>query len=98
MKKKIFKHITAILKSVCFDLLDDIVNKYNSTVHRTTKMKPIKVTTDSYAEYNEVSNEKDPKFKVSDRVRISKHKNIFVKGYTQNWLDEVFVISKIKNY
>ena len=89
--------MAAILKGVCFDLLDDIVNKYNSTVHRTTKIKPINVTTDSYAEYNEVSNEKDPKFKVSDRVRISKYKNIFVKGYTQNWSDEVFVISKIKN-
>ena len=46
-------------------------------------MKPIKVTSDSYAEYNEDSNEKDPKFKVGDRVRISKYKNIFAKGYTK---------------
>ena len=59
-------------------------------------MKPIDVTTDSYAEYNEDSNEKDPKFKVGDHVRISKYKNIFAKGYIPNWL-EVFVASKIKN-
>ena len=88
--------MTAVSKNVCFDLLDDFVNKYNNTVHRTIKMKPIDVTSDSYAECNEDSHEKDPKFKVGDRVRISKYKNIFAKGYTQNW-SEVFIISKIKN-
>ena len=77
-------------------MLDDIVNKYNNTVDRTIKIKPIDVTSDSYAEYNEDSNEKDPKFKVGDHVRISKYKNIFAKGYTQNWSQEVFIISKIK--
>ena len=97
LKNKIFKHMTAISKNVYFDVLDDIVNKYNNTVHRTIKMKPIDVTSDSYAEYNEDSNEKDPKFKVGDRVRISKYKNIFAKGYSQNWSEEVFIISKIKN-
>ena len=60
-------------------------------------MKPIDVTTNSYAEYNEDSNKKDPKFKVGDHVRISKYKNIFAKGYTPNWSEEVFVVSKIKN-
>ena len=40
---------------------------------------------------------KDPKFKVGDNVRISKYKNIFAKGYTPNWSEEVFVTSKIKN-
>ena len=59
-------------------------------------MKPIDVTSDSYAEWNEDSNEKDPKFKVDDRVKISKYKNIFGKGYTQNWSEEVLVVSKIK--
>ena len=43
------------------------------------------------------SNKKDPKFKVGDNVRISKYKNIFAKGYTPNWSEEVFVASKIKN-
>ena len=60
-------------------------------------MKPIDVTFDSYAEYNQNSDEKDPKFKVSDHVRISKYKNIFAKGYAKNWSQEVFVVSKIKN-
>ena len=77
LKNKIFKHITAVSKNVYFDVLDDIVNKYNNTVHRTIKMKPIDITSDSYAEYNEESNEKDPNFKVGDRVRISKCKKIF---------------------
>ena len=60
-------------------------------------MKPIDVTSSSYAEYNEDSNKKDPKFKVGDYVRISKYKNIFAKGYAPNWSEEVFVVSKIKN-
>ena len=60
-------------------------------------MKPIEVTNDSYAEYNEDSNNKNPKFKVGDRVRISKCKNIFSKGYARNWPEEVFIINKIKN-
>ena len=97
LKKQDFKHMTAISKNLYFDVLDDIVNKYNDTVHRTIKMKPTDVTDDSYAEYNEDFNKKDPKFKVGDHVRISKYKNIFAKGYTQNWSEEVFVVSKIKN-
>ena len=78
-------------------MLDDIVDKYNNTVHRSIKMKPIDITSDSYPEYNEDSNVTKPKFKVGDHVRISKYKNIFAKGYTQNWSEEVFVVSKIKN-
>ena len=81
LKNKVFKHMAAVLKNVYFDVSDDIVNKYNNTVHRTIKMKPIDVTSDSYAEYNEDSNEEDPKFAVGDQVRISKYKNIFAKGY-----------------
>ena len=60
-------------------------------------MKPIDVENDSFAEYNEQSNEKDPKFKVGHHVRISKFKNIFAKGYTPNWSDEIFIVKKIKN-
>ena len=80
LKKKIFKHMLSISKNIYFDVLDDIVNKYNDTVHRTIKMKPIDVTSDSYAEYNEDSNETKSKFKVGDRVKISKYKNTFAKG------------------
>ena len=98
-KNKIFKHMTAISKNICFDVLDDIVNKYNNTVHRTIKIKPIEVTDDYYAEYNVEAielhpNKKNPKFKVGDK--ISKYKNIFAKGYTSNW-SEVFGINKNKN-
>ena len=89
--------MTAVSRNIYFDVLDNIVNKYNNTVHKTIKMKPIDVTSDSYAEYNEDFNKKDPKFKVGDNVRISKYKNIFAKGYTPNWSEEVFVVSKIKN-
>ena len=72
LKNKVFKYMTAISKNVYFDMLDDIVDKYNNTVHKTIKMKPIDVTDDSYAEYNEDFNKKDSKFKVGDHVRISK--------------------------
>ena len=97
LKNKILKHMTAISKNVYFDVLEDIVKKYNSPVHKTIKMKPTDVTSDSFAEYNEDSNKKNPKFKVGDHVRISKYKNIFAKGYGSNWSEDVFVINKIKN-
>ena len=95
LKNKIFKHMTTISKNVHIDVLNDIVNKYNNTVQRTTKMKPIDVTGDSYAEYSEDFNKKGPKFKVNDHVRISKYKNIFAKGYVPNW-SEVFIVNEIK--
>ena len=91
LKNKILKHMTGVSKNVFFDVLDNIVDKYNETVHRTIKMKPICVISDSYAEYNENSNVTKPKFKVGDQVRISKGKS------AQNWSEEVFVVSKIKN-
>ena len=89
--------MTTISKNVNFDVLGDSVNKCNNPVHRTIKIKPIDVTGNSYAEYNEDFNKQDPKFKVADHVRISKYKNIFAKGYTANWSAEVFVVSRIKN-
>ena len=58
LKNKIFKHMATISKNVYFDVLEDIVNECNNTVHRTIKMKPIDVTDDSFAEYNEDSNKK----------------------------------------
>ena len=90
--------MTGISENVYFDVLDKIVDKYNNTYHRTIKMKPIDVKSDSFAEYNKESNEKDPKFKIGDHVRISKYKNIFAKGYTRNWSQEVFIIKKNKEY
>ena len=76
LKNTIYKHMTAISKNVYFDVLNDIVDKYNNTYH---KMKPKDVTSDSFAEYHEESNEKDPKFKVGDHVRIPIFKNVFAK-------------------
>ena len=60
-------------------------------------MKPKDITNDSFAEYIQESNKKDPKFRVGDNVRISKCKNVFSKGYIPNWSEEVFVVNKIQN-
>ena len=60
-------------------------------------MKPFDVKDNTYIDFEKEVNDKDPIFKVGDRVRIFKYKNIFAKGYTPNWSEEVFVISKIKN-
>ena len=74
-----------------------LINTITQFIELNQLTKPIDVTSDSHAEYNEDSNEKNRRFKVGDRVIISKYKNVFAKGYTQNWSEEVFVISKIKN-
>ena len=97
LKKKIYKYMTSISKNVYVDKLDEIVNEYNNTYHRTIKMKPVDVKDNTYIDFEKEANDKDPKFKVGDRVRISKYKNIFAKGYVRNWSEEIFVISKIKN-
>ena len=97
LKNKICRHMNAISKTVYFDVLNDIVDKYNNTYHKTIKMKPIDVKWDSFAEYNEESNERDPKFKVDNHVRISKYKNVFAKKYAPNWSEEFLVIKQIKN-
>ena len=60
-------------------------------------MKPIDVKDNTYIDSVKAVNDKDPKLKVVDHVRISKYKNIFAKGYTPNWSEEVFVIKKVKN-
>ena len=97
LKSKIYKYMTSISKNVYIDKLDDIVNEYNNTYHTTIKMKPIDVKDNTYINTDKEINNKDPKFKVGDRVRISNYKNIFAKGYTLNWSEEVFVIKKVKN-
>ena len=76
--------MTAISKNIYFDVLNDIADECNNTYHKTIKMKAVDVGDDFFAKYNEESNEKDPKFKVGDHVRISKFKNIFAKGYAPN--------------
>ena len=96
LKTKIYKYMTSISKNVYIDKLDDIVNEYNNTYHRTIKMKPVDVKDNTYIDFKKEINDKDPKFKVGDHVRISKYKNIFAKGYTPNWSEEFSMIKKVK--
>ena len=97
LKNKIYKYMTSISKNVYIDKLDHIVNKYNNTYHSKIKMKPVDVKSNTYIDSSKEINNKDPKFKIGDIVRISKYKNIFAKSYTPNWSEEVFVIKKFKN-
>ena len=96
LKNKLYKHMTATVKNVYYDVLDDVVNKCNNTKHITIKMKPIDVKNNKRI-YTDEHNEKDSKFKVGDRIRISKFKNIFTKGYTPNWSSEIFTVDKIND-
>ena len=97
LKNKTYKYMTSISKNVYIAKLDDIVNEYNNAQQRTIKMRPINVKDYTYIDIGKEFNDKDPKFKVGDHVRISKYKNIFAKGYTPNWSEEIFVIKEIKN-
>ena len=97
LKNKVYKYITSVSKKMYIDKLDDIVNKYNNTYHRTIKMKPIDVKDNTNINNDKEVNDKDPKFKVGGHVGISKYKNIFAKGCTPNWSEEFFVIKEIKN-
>ena len=97
LKNKVYKYMTSISKIVYIDELVDIMDEYNNTYHTTIKMKPIDVKDNTYINADKEINNKDPKFKVGDHVRISKYKKIFPKGYMPNWSEEVFVIKKVKN-
>ena len=97
LKTKIYKYITSVSKHVYIDKLDDIVDECNNTYHRTIKMKPVGVDDNTYFDFEKKVNDKEPKFKVGDHVRISKYKNIFAKGYRANWSEEVFVVKKVRN-
>ena len=97
LKNKIYKYMTSISKNVYIDKLDDIVNEYKNTYHRTITMKPVDVKDNIYININKEINDKGPKFKVGDHVRKSKYKNIFAKGYTPNWSEEIFAVKKIQN-
>ena len=96
LKNKIFKHLTAVSKNLYFDVLDNIVNKNNNTVHRTIKMKPVNVTSDSYSDYNEDSNKTDSIFKVDDHVRISKYKTLLLKNILKISQKKILLLVKIK--
>ena len=97
INNKIYKYMTSISKNVYIDKLDDIVKKYNNTYHTSFKMKRVDVKDNTYIDFKKEVNDKNPKFKVGDHVRISKYKNIFAKGYVPNWSEEIFIIKKIQN-
>ena len=92
LKTKIYKYMTSGPKNVYINKLDDIVGEYNNTYHRTIKMKPVDVKDNTYIDFTKEVNDKDPKVKFGDHVRISKYKNNFAKGYTPNWSEEFFVV------
>ena len=81
--------MAAISKNVYVNVLNDIANKYNNTVHKTINIKRIDVTDDYDAKYKEEFNKKNPKFNDGDHVQISKYKDIFAKGYTPNWTKDI---------
>ena len=97
LKNKIYKYMTSISKNVYIDKLDDIARKHNNTYHTSIKMKPINFKDNTYIGFKKEVNDKNPKFKVCDHLRISKYKNIFAKGYMPNWSEEIFIVKKIKN-
>ena len=96
-KNKICKYMISVSKYVYIDKLVDIVNKYNNTYDSTIKVKLIDVKPNTYNDSSKEINEKDPKFKFGHTFRISKQENVFTKGYTPNWSEEVFVIKNVAN-
>ena len=89
--------MTATRKNVYHNVLDDIVSEYNNTNYSNIKMKPKDVKDGNKRVYIDEHNEKSARYNVGDRVRISKFKNIFAKGYTPNWSREIFIINKIND-
>ena len=75
--------MTSLSKDVYIDKLNDIVNEYNNTCHRTIKMKLLDVKDNTYINSSKKVHDKDPKFQVGDHVRMLKYKNIFAEGYTR---------------
>ena len=92
LKNKIYKYMTSISKNVYIDKIDDIVNRWNNTYHRTIEIKPVDVKPSTYSDSSKEIDNEYPKFKASDIVRISKYKNIFAKDYVSSCSEEYFVI------
>ena len=84
-KNKTYKYMTSISKNVYIDKLDNIVKKYNNTYHKSIKIKAVDVKNNTYINFKTEVNDKNPKFKVGNHVRISKYKDNFAKGYIPNW-------------
>ena len=89
--------MTSISENVYIDKLGDVVNEYNNAYHRKIRMKPLDVKDNTYIDSMELHSNEDPNLEVGDHVRIPRYKNIFAKGCTPNWSEEIFVIKKVKN-
>jgi len=104
MKNKMWKMFTANNNRIYYDKLDDLVNQYNNTKHSSIKMTPTEGSNkknQGTVYFNLYGNSKQvatkPKYKIDDKVRISKYKRkTFDKGYTPNWTEEIFTIDKIQ--
>ena len=83
LKSRVYKYKISISKNVHINKLDDIVNEYNNTYHKTIKMKPIDVKNNTYINSSKEVNHKDPIFQVGDYVRISKNKKYLQKDIIQ---------------
>ena len=104
MKEKMFKYFTANSTRKYVDILDELVDRYNNTVHSSIGMTPkeasekkneLKVWRNLYGNYTP-QKRMTPKFKVGDKVRITRKKGIFEKGYTARWTEEVFTVSEVR--
>ena len=96
LKDKIFKHMIAIQQNIYFDVLDDIVDKYNDTVHRTIKIKPIEVTDDYYAEYNENFFKKILNLKLVTMLEFQNIKTFLQKDVLQIDQKKFLLLIKLK--
>ena len=98
LKTKIYKYMTSISKNVYIDKLDDMVSEYNNTYHRTIKMKPVEVKDNTYIDFKNEVNDKDPKFKVGYHVRTSKYRTwtYVINGLIVKKLLEVFMKKSYK--
>ena len=82
LKNEVYKYVTLISINVYTAKLDNIVDKYNNTYHRATKIKPLDSKTSTYINLHVKNNDKDPKFKVGDHIRASQNENIIEKSST----------------
>ena len=88
--------MTSVSKNVYIDKLDDIVTKYNNAYHSAIKMKPVIVKSSTYIDSSKKINDKDPKLKIGDIVRIPKCKNSFEKSYTPIGLKKFLWLKRFK--
>jgi len=97
MKERMFKYFTANSTNKYVNIISDLVNNYNNAVHSSIKMTPSEASKKKVNVAREIDINSSPKYKVGDRVRISKKKGTFEKGYTPRWTEETFTVSEVKH-